>query len=151
MAWSTKFNHPIKWGARTLTTLHDARDFILSLPNSKQSLPSWQAATEALLHAAQHGGLWLELARIGMLQALLGPKPIGAASQGAAASDKPPHHFSCAIVRLYVAKYSAPAAEAWARNNGATDLEIETARRCLGSGSGVQTASWTPAPESTAK
>jgi hypothetical protein len=70
-----------------------------------------------------------------------------AVSQGAAASDKPPHHFSCEVVRLYVAKYSAPAAEAWARNNGATDVEIETARRCLGSG--IQTASWT-ATSSTA-
>jgi hypothetical protein len=76
MAWSTKFNHPIKWGARTILTLHDARDYILSLPTSKQMLPAWQAATEALLEAAKHGGLWLELARIGMLQALLGPKPI---------------------------------------------------------------------------
>jgi hypothetical protein len=76
MAWSTKFNHPIKWGARTILTLHDARDYILSLPTSKQMLPAWQTATEALLEAAKHGGLWLELARIGMLQALLGPKPI---------------------------------------------------------------------------
>jgi hypothetical protein len=77
MAWSTKFNQPIKWGASTLRTLHDARDYILKLPSSKQMLPLWQAATEALLEAAEHGGVWLELARIGMLKALLGPKPIG--------------------------------------------------------------------------
>jgi hypothetical protein len=76
MAWSAKFDHPIKWGARTLRTLHDARDYILKLPNSKQMLPAWQAATEALRQAAQHGGLWLELAHIGMMQALLGPDPI---------------------------------------------------------------------------
>jgi hypothetical protein len=76
MAWSAKFDHPIKWGARTLHTLHDARAYILNLPRPKQMLPAWQAATEALLQAAQHGGLWLELARIGMLQALLGPNPI---------------------------------------------------------------------------
>jgi hypothetical protein len=61
--------------------------------------------------------------------------------QDAFASDKPIPQFSCAIVRLYVAKYSAPAAEAWARSRGATDVEVETARRCLGSD--VQTASWT--------
>jgi hypothetical protein len=74
-----------------------------------------------------------------------------AASQGATASDKPLHHFSCAIVRLYVAKYSVPAAETWARNHGATDVEIETARRCLASD--IQTASWAPtsAPGATAK
>jgi hypothetical protein len=76
MTWSTKFDHPIKWGARTLRTLHDARDYILSLPDSKQMLPAWQQATEALLKAAKDGGVWLELARIGMLQALLGPKPL---------------------------------------------------------------------------
>jgi hypothetical protein len=64
-----------------------------------------------------------------------------ALSQSAVAGDKPLHHFSCTIVRLYVAKYSAPAAEAWARSHGATDVEIEMARRCLGSDD-VQTASF---------
>jgi len=34
-------------------------------------------------------------------------------------------------VRYYVAKYSASAAEMWARSHGATDAEIEAARRCL--------------------
>ena len=38
---------------------------------------------------------------------------------------------SCSVVRYYVAKYSAAAAETWARSHGATDAEIETARRCL--------------------
>ncbi len=38
---------------------------------------------------------------------------------------------SCTLVRYYVAKYSAPAAEAWARSHGASDAEIETARHCL--------------------
>jgi hypothetical protein len=38
---------------------------------------------------------------------------------------------SCSMVRLYVAKYSAPAAEQWARSKGATDSEIDAARRCL--------------------
>ncbi|KRR02024.1 hypothetical protein CQ12_15265 [Bradyrhizobium jicamae] len=39
--------------------------------------------------------------------------------------------ISCPVVRYYVAKYSAPAAEQWARNKGASDAEIEAARRCL--------------------
>jgi hypothetical protein len=53
------------------------------------------------------------------------------------------HRVSCTIVRYYVAKYTAPAAEAWARSNGANDAEIEAARRCLGgaSGQGMQAAS----------
>ena len=38
---------------------------------------------------------------------------------------------SCTVVRFYVAKYSVSAAETWARSHGATDAEIETARRCL--------------------
>jgi hypothetical protein len=41
------------------------------------------------------------------------------------------HRSSCTVVRFYVAKYSASAAEAWARSHGATDAEIEAARRCL--------------------
>jgi hypothetical protein len=57
------------------------------------------------------------------------------------ASEKPTalRHMSCTLVRLYVAKYSESAAEAWARSKGATDAEIETARRCLPA-STVQTA-----------
>jgi hypothetical protein len=38
---------------------------------------------------------------------------------------------SCAMVRVYVAKYSASAAEMWARSHGATDAQIEAARECL--------------------
>jgi hypothetical protein len=38
---------------------------------------------------------------------------------------------SCTVVRYYVAKYSAGAAEAWARSHGASEAEIEAARRCI--------------------
>jgi hypothetical protein len=38
---------------------------------------------------------------------------------------------SCPAVRYYVAKYTLPAAEAWARSKGATEAEIDTARHCL--------------------
>jgi hypothetical protein len=48
---------------------------------------------------------------------------------------------SCAVVRFYVAKYSEAAAETWARSHGASDAEIETARRCLHHSDNVQTAS----------
>ncbi len=41
------------------------------------------------------------------------------------------HRASCSVVRYYVAKYSASMAEAWARSKGATETEIEAARRCL--------------------
>jgi hypothetical protein len=59
----------------------------------------------------------------------------------ALASEKPFRRVSCSVVRFYVAKYSVAAAETWARSRGATDIEIESARRCLG-GSAVQAASF---------
>jgi hypothetical protein len=46
-------------------------------------------------------------------------------------ADEPIRRSSCALIRYYVAKYSAPAAEAWARSQGATEAEIQTARRCI--------------------
>jgi hypothetical protein len=63
-----------------------------------------------------------------------------AAGQGAPASERPVHRFSCTLVRFYVAKYSLPGAEAFARSHGATEVDIETARHCLGST--MQTTSW---------
>ena len=56
----------------------------------------------------------------------------------------PLHRVSCSVIRFYVAKYSAPAAEMWARSHGATDAQIEAARRCLGDGptQTAQAARW---------
>ena len=55
------------------------------------------------------------------------------------------HRASCAVVRFYVAKFSASAAETWARSHGATDAEIEAARRCLKDAPAqtAQAAHWT--------
>jgi hypothetical protein len=60
----------------------------------------------------------------------------------ATAGDRPGalHRVSCAVVKFYVARYSAGAAEAWARSHGATDAEIEGARQCLASDA-IRTAS----------
>jgi hypothetical protein len=41
------------------------------------------------------------------------------------------HRASCTVVRFYVARYTASAAETWARSHGATEADIEIARRCL--------------------
>jgi hypothetical protein len=38
---------------------------------------------------------------------------------------------SCTVVRYYVAKYTASAAETGARSKSATEAEIEAARHCL--------------------
>ena len=56
----------------------------------------------------------------------------------AASESNPFRRVSCVVVRVYVAKYSAPAAEAWARSHGATDAEIERAKACLGGQSPAQ-------------
>jgi hypothetical protein len=55
------------------------------------------------------------------------------------------HRASCAVVRFYVAKFSASAAEMWARSHGATDAEIEAARQCLKNAPAehTQPARWT--------
>ena len=39
--------------------------------------------------------------------------------------------MSCSEVRYYVAKYSAATAEMYARSHGATEAQINAARRCL--------------------
>jgi hypothetical protein len=55
---------------------------------------------------------------------------LGVAPQ-AQAGEPLVHRASCTVVRFYVARYSAGAAETWARSHGATDADIEAARRCL--------------------
>jgi hypothetical protein len=54
-------------------------------------------------------------------------------SSSAFAGDQPGvvRRVSCNVVRYYVAKYSASAAEMWARSHGASDAQIEAARQCL--------------------
>lgn len=52
-------------------------------------------------------------------------------SQLAEAGESPLRRVSCSVVRFYVAKYSQGAAESWARSKGATEAEIDSARRCL--------------------
>ena len=56
---------------------------------------------------------------------------ISASSAGAAEVNGYVRRASCTLVRYYVAKYTAPAAEAWARSKGATNMDIQSARRCL--------------------
>lgn len=41
------------------------------------------------------------------------------------------HRITCSEVRYYVEKYTASVAEMYARSQGATDSQIDRARRCL--------------------
>jgi hypothetical protein len=71
MPWSTPFDEPIALtGGRRLTTLQQAADYIMKLPEAEQREARWQAAVENLINAAESGGGWLMFARIGMMQAL---------------------------------------------------------------------------------
>jgi hypothetical protein len=74
-----------------------------------------------------------------MRRAILAFAALIALSQTATAGVPLFAHVSCAVVRFYVARYSEAAAETWARGHGASEAEIETARRCLHSAN-VQTA-----------
>jgi hypothetical protein len=73
MPWSTPFDEPIALqGGRKLTTLQQAADYIMKLPENLQKLERWQIAVENLIHAAETGGGWLMFARIAMMRALNG-------------------------------------------------------------------------------
>ena len=55
--WSRPFDNPIiPPKGNALTTLKDAAAYIMKLPKAQQNSPEWQAATEALLMAAEDRG-----------------------------------------------------------------------------------------------
>jgi hypothetical protein len=73
MPWSAPFGEPIRLrGGRSLSTLQDAADYIMKLPDDAQQQERWQVAVENLINAAETGGGWLMFARIAVLRALNG-------------------------------------------------------------------------------
>jgi hypothetical protein len=73
MPWSTPFDDPIRLrGGGRLTTLQQAADYIMKLPESVQQQQPWQIAVENLINAAEAGGGWLMFARIAVMRALNG-------------------------------------------------------------------------------
>jgi hypothetical protein len=65
MPWSAPFGEPIRLrGGRSLSTLQDAADYIMKLPDDAQQQERWQVAVENLINAAETGGGWLMFARI---------------------------------------------------------------------------------------
>jgi len=52
-------------------------------------------------------------------------------SEVRADSEQGHANMSCSEVRYYVQKYTAEVAEMYARSYGATDAQIDRARRCL--------------------
>jgi hypothetical protein len=75
MPWSRRFDDPVTLpDGRPLRTLRDAGRYIAGLPKATQARPEWQAATEALLMAAEDRGPLLH-ARVGMLRAIHHGRP----------------------------------------------------------------------------
>jgi hypothetical protein len=68
--WKRRLEEPIPLPrSRQLITLKEAADYIMKLPKAEQNLAEWQAATEALIMAAEDRGPLMH-ARIGILRAL---------------------------------------------------------------------------------
>jgi phage-related protein len=73
MPWSAPFDEPIRLrGGRKLTTLQQAADYIMKLPEDVQQQERWQIAVENLINAAESGSGWPMFARIGVMRALNG-------------------------------------------------------------------------------
>jgi hypothetical protein len=71
MPWSTPFDDPIPLpGGGRLTTLQQAADHVMKLPERVQHEAHWQTAVETLINAAENGGGWLMFARIAVMRAL---------------------------------------------------------------------------------
>ena len=64
-------------------------------------------------------------------QLLRGDFTVSVSSAAAGEVRGPVRRASCTLIGYYVARYTAATAEAWARSNGATDAEIQTARGCI--------------------
>ena len=68
--WKRRFVEPIPLPrGRQLFTLEDAGNYITKLPKAEHAAPEWQAAMEALMLVATHGGPTM-FARIGVMRAL---------------------------------------------------------------------------------
>jgi hypothetical protein len=77
MPWSTALKSPVPLpNGKQLKTLSDIRAYVLKLPKRQHDSEAWLTVAETLLHAAEHGGAWLDFVRIATMQALTGPKPI---------------------------------------------------------------------------
>jgi hypothetical protein len=70
IGWQRTFDAPIPLPrGRQLVTLKDAGNYIAKLHKAEHEAEQWQAAMQALLLVAEHGGPTM-LARIGLLRAL---------------------------------------------------------------------------------
>jgi hypothetical protein len=89
--WKRRFDDPIPLpGGRQLFTLRDAGHYITKLPKADHEAAEWQAAVEALILVATHGGPTM-LAGIGVMRAL------NRHHVREFNSDRKPHHWGIGI------------------------------------------------------
>jgi hypothetical protein len=70
MRWDKDFDEPIPLlKGKPLATLRDAALYITKLPKAEHDAEEWQAAMQALLLVAEHGGPTM-FARIGVMRGL---------------------------------------------------------------------------------
>ncbi len=70
MGWTAPFDDPIPLPkGKPLMTLRDAALYITKLPKAEHDADEWQAAMQALILVAEHGGPTM-FARIGVMRAL---------------------------------------------------------------------------------
>ena len=70
MSWDQRFFEPIPLPkGKLLVTLRDAALYMTKLPKAEHDAQEWQAAMEALILVAEHGGPTM-FARIGVMRAL---------------------------------------------------------------------------------
>jgi hypothetical protein len=68
--WNRSFGEPVPLPrGRQLVTLRDAAEYITKLSKAEHAADEWQAAMEALLLVAEHGGPTM-FARIGVMRGL---------------------------------------------------------------------------------
>jgi hypothetical protein len=68
--WTRRFEDPISLPrGRQLVTLREAASYVMALPKAEHDADEWQAAMEALLLVAEHGGPVM-FARVGVMRAL---------------------------------------------------------------------------------
>lgn len=76
MSWSAELIPPIPLpNGGKLSTLHDARVFVLKLPKTAADTSEWQTAIEALLLVGEGDGP-VDFVRIGLMQALYPTTPV---------------------------------------------------------------------------
>jgi hypothetical protein len=91
MPWNTRLRHPITLAdGRTLRTLSDARDMVLSLPQKDQLLQKWQRLADLLMRTARADNASLTAVTTAQIEETLRWPPYGTVRLADEGMDKKP-------------------------------------------------------------